>query len=685
MIRLNEAMDPGTGAGEPRLDVPAQVERIFAKGGLLEQHLGLQFRPQQADMARSAAGAMTEDRALFAEAGTGVGKSLAYLVPGLLHAVGAGRPFLVSTHTIALQQQIETKDLPLCRKLFAADTALKDCAGFRHTVLLGRANYLCGTRLRQALETRTELFPSSQQEELQRIADWAEHSPTGLRQELEPPPAPEVWEWVHADAHACNQRNCTADSCPFRRARAAIRRAHLVIVNHSLLFALLAAGQSPQASVPGVLLPEDFLVLDEAHVLPSVATDYFGQRISEEGLRRQLQKLFHLRHGKRRGLLPALRANDLCLVVQKVQERATHFFDEVRNTFLRSGRPFRFREADWLENPVDLALRELVHGLARREERLEEGPRRDEIEGVRKSLQGYRDGMAEILQLGDPESVYWTEAGGRKGSIVHLRSAPLSVAEPLRRALFNRKTSVLLTSATLAEGPDMTSFQERVGAPDAEARQVASPFDYPLQMEILLHCEAPEPSSSDHTLSTDFLATEIRLLVEQIEGGSLVLFTSYRDLDAVHARLLNSLRSSGRPLLRQGDGSSRSRLLREMRASGNAVLLGTDSFWTGVDVPGPALSQLILTRLPFENPSHPVAEARAEECRRRGRSPFAEITLPAALTKFRQGIGRLIRSHADEGRLVVLDSRILQKSYGGLFLEVLPHSRYRKIASAHEA
>lgn len=685
MIRLNEAMDPHPGADAPHLDVVAEIRRIFAEGGLLEQHLGLQFRPQQAEMAMATAAAMAGEQTLFAEAGTGVGKSLAYLLPGLLQAVKAKRPFLVSTHTIALQQQIETKDLPLCRKLFAAEPALKECAAFRHTVLLGRANYLCGTRLRQALETRTELFPSAQQEELQRIADWAEQSATGLRQELEPPPDPEVWDWVHADAHACNQRNCTTDSCPFRRARAAIRRAHLVIVNHSLLFALLAAGQSPEASVPGVLLPEDFVVLDEAHVLPSVATDYFGQRISEEGLRRQLLKLFHLRRGKRRGLLPSLRAHDLCLAVQTVQERADSFFDDVRTTYLRSGRPFRFREPEWLENPVDAALRQLVHGLARREERLEEGPRRDELEGVRKSLQAYRDGMTEVLQLGDPESVYWSEAGGRKGSIVHLRSAPLSVAEPLRRALFSRRTSVVLTSATLAEGADMTSFQERVGAPDTEARRVASPFDYSLQMEILLHTSAPEPNSADHSLCTDFIATEIGILTGQIEGGSLVLFTSYRDLEAVHARLMDSLRTGGRPLFRQGEGISRAGLLRRMRECGNAVLLGTDSFWTGVDLPGPALSQLILTRLPFENPSHPVAEARAEECRRRGRSPFADITLPAALTKFRQGLGRLIRTQTDEGRLVILDSRILQKSYGGLFLEVLPHGRYRKIASAHEA
>jgi ATP-dependent DNA helicase DinG len=225
----------------------------------------------------------------------------------------------------------------------------------------------------------------------------------------------------------------------------------------------------------------------------------------------------------------------------------------------------------------------------------------------------------------------------------------------------------------------MDSFKAKVGAPDADAEQVASPFDYPMQMEILIHAAAPGPSGDDGRLDTGFLTREIHRLVSEVAGGSLVLFTSYRDLNAVGRVLTPLCAKSGRPVMSQGGGLNRSDLLEQFKACGNGVLLGTDSFWTGIDVPGPALSQVIITRLPFENPSHPIPEARAEKCRAEGRSPFAELTLPAALVKFRQGIGRLIRNHTDEGRLVILDSRIVSKPYGALFLEVLPHSQFRKL------
>ena len=225
----------------------------------------------------------------------------------------------------------------------------------------------------------------------------------------------------------------------------------------------------------------------------------------------------------------------------------------------------------------------------------------------------------------------------------------------------------------------MDSFKEKIGAIGTQSEQVASPFDYPLQMEILIHSRAPEPSAEDGRLNVKFLSDEIKRLALEVEGGTLALFTSYRDLMAVQNNLESVFLKNNRPLLCQGSGINRSQLLKQMKDSGNALLLGTDSFWTGVDVPGSALSQVIVTRLPFENPTHPVAEARAERYRQMGRSPFAELTLPAALIKFRQGIGRLIRNHTDEGRLVVLDTRIISKQYGRLFLEVLPHDQYKLI------
>lgn len=679
MIGLNDAFMEGSVAKNPAHELVGTVAGLFSPNGILQKNLKLDHRPEQELMANRALEAFQADEALFFEAGTGVGKSLAYLVPGLLQAMAASRPLVVSTHTIALQEQIERKDLALCRKVFESEAGLKAYAGFRHAVLLGRGNYLCGTRLAHAIKTRTELFPSTEQKELQRIADWAGTTKTGLRQELSPEPHPEVWDWVQADGHACNPRNCSPKTCFFRKAREAVREANLIIVNHSLLFALLAAGHFPTGKVKGILFPEDFMVIDEAHTLPAIATEYFGLQLSAFGLRRQLLKLYQRGKGKGRGLLAKRGDPGLRNQVMSIAESAETFFQSLHQEFLLSAKPFRLRQPGWHENDLDVPLRDLIHGISKVENRLPEGPERDELEGARRVLQGYREGISETIQLADPEAVYWLEVTGRNQDRVHMRSAPLDVAIPLQERLFSRETGLLLTSATLAEGPTMDSFKAKVGAPEADAEQVASPFDYPMQMEILIHTAAPGPSSEDGRLDTGFLTHEIHRLVSEVAGGSLVLFTSYRDLNAVGQVLAPLCAKEGRPVFRQGSGLGRSDLLEQFKEAGNAVLLGTDSFWTGIDVPGPALSQVIITRLPFENPSHPIPEARAEKCRAEGRSPFAEITLPAALVKFRQGIGRLIRNHTDEGRLVILDSRITAKPYGALFLEVLPHSRFRKL------
>jgi ATP-dependent DNA helicase DinG len=283
MIGLNDAFMEGSVEDSPQPDLSLLVEEIFSRGGILEEQLKLDYRPQQESMASRTLGTWEQDEALFFEAGTGVGKSLAYLVPGILRAMAAGRPLVVSTHTIALQEQIERKDLPLCRKLFSSTENLQPYAGFRHAVLLGRGNYLCGARLAQALKSRTELFPSSEQDELARIAEWARSTETGLVQELSPQPLPEVWDWVQADGHACNSRNCSPKTCYFRKAREAVRQANVIVVNHSLLFALLAAGHFPGGNVPGILFPEDFMVVDEAHTLPAIATEYFGLKLSALG------------------------------------------------------------------------------------------------------------------------------------------------------------------------------------------------------------------------------------------------------------------------------------------------------------------------------------------------------------------------------------------------------------------
>ncbi|MFM9078885.1 MAG: ATP-dependent DNA helicase, partial [Opitutaceae bacterium] len=281
--------------------------------------------------------------------------------------------------------------------------------------------------------------------------------------------------------------------------------------------------------------------------------------------------------------------------------------------------------------------------------------------------------------LGDKGHVYWAERTGRKQTIVTLRGAPLDIAPELRRHLFGAGTAVICASATLAMGGQITPFATRVGAEEARAEIVRSPFDYERNMRVYVASDVPLPSAQEARLALDVLADYVDFCVARVSGGTLVLFTSYSDMRAIAATLAPRFLDAKRPFLMQGDGLSRTELAREMRARGNAVLFGTDSFWTGVDVPGDALAQVIITRLPFDPPTHPITEARCDRIRGEGGTPFNELTLPDALIKFRQGVGRLIRAASDRGLVTILDSRVIAKSYGRLFVESLPNPEFTVI------
>ena len=328
MIGLRDDSGVPPAFGQPDAALVAQV---FAGNGWLQDALQLEHRPQQEQMACAVAGAMSGDAVLLFEAGTGVGKSLAYLVPGIIHAIDQTRQMIVSTHTISLQEQIETKDLPLCRRLFESVEKLRHYAGFKSAVLVGKANYLCTTRLAHALQGRHELFGSVEQEELQRIAAWARETREGLRHELQPAPSPEVWEAVNADSSTCSHKNCGGEHCFYQRARARLRHAHVIIVNHSLLFSHLSAGGAAEkGGTRGVLFPDDFVVLDEGHTVPEVATDHFGLRLTSYGTDRLLKSLWN--PAKKRGLLHRLGGAREKQLVEDALEAAEQFFGFLRDT-----------------------------------------------------------------------------------------------------------------------------------------------------------------------------------------------------------------------------------------------------------------------------------------------------------------------------------------------------------------
>jgi ATP-dependent DNA helicase DinG len=687
MIGLRDDTDSALPPPPPSSHAPELAARLFAESGWLQSALRLEHRPQQEQMACATAAAFDHDQPLLFEAGTGVGKSLAYLLPGIIHAVDQSRQLLVSTHTISLQEQLESKDLPLCRRLFQTIPELAAYAGFKSAVLVGKSNYLCTTRLAHALADRASLFADADYGELQRIAEWAGATTTGLRHELRPPPRAEVWDAVNADSSSCSRKHCDCEKCFYQRARARLRTAQVVIINHALLFALINAGgaqaNGAKADARGVLFADDFLVLDEAHTVPEVATNHFGLSLSSYGVDRALKYLFNPR--TKRGLLRKLGGPEGQQLVIDALEAAQQFFGFLERTLLQPRAIVRVREPDVAEPLLDGPLGALHRLIGKLADRLEEGRERDELLEQRQRLKALQGSLTEWLTLGDKGHVYWAERGGRRQTIVTLRSAPIDVAPALRKHLFGCGTGVICTSATLAMGGAIAPFAARIGADEARAVAVKSPFDYERHMRVFVAGDVPLPSPREAKLAITTLTDYVNFCTARVAGGSLVLFTSYTDMRAVAAALEPGYRAAGRPFLMQGMDLSRTELANRMRETGNAVLFGTDSFWTGVDVPGDALAQVIITRLPFDPPTHPITEAKCEHIRDRGGNPFNELTLPDALIKFRQGIGRLIRTAGDRGVITLLDSRVLAKAYGRLFLACLPVTEHTRLTQANRA
>lgn len=646
-------------------------DAIFKAGGAIQEYLGFEHRPEQEEMSRFCAQAFEADTPLVFEAGTGVGKSLAYLIPGIIAAKRTRRPLIVSTNTIALQQQILNKDLPLVKLLFTRDETLREFADFKTAFLVGRANYLCTTRLRRAIAEKTELFETKEAAELERIREWALTTETGLYEELNPPPMPEVWGWVNADSSSCTLKNCSDGLCFYQKAKKKIAGADVVIVNHSLLFSLIASGAASEIGSKGVLFSNDMCVLDEAHLIHDVAAENFGLSISSRALNRELKRIYDPR--KRRGLIMrgGLAREIEKDVVADAIRGSEEFFASVRQKYLTKRDTVSLSSPEWIENTLDKPLEILAQTLASLASRAQSEQAASEIKDYQRRIIAARNALQDAVFLSSRDHVYWVEKSGSSEN-VSIQSAPIDVAPILREVLFERETSVILTSATLATSKgNLDSFIEKTGAEAAEKFVANSPFDYKKNMRVMLCNDAPEPDKDSKKLDCENIAKIIERLCAGVEGGTLVLFTGYYEMNKTADFLYESNILKDRRILVQKQ-MPRAELIARFKEHGNAVLLGTDSFWTGIDVPGKALSQVIITRLPFANPSHPLVEARNNKILSEGGKPFIQLSIPEAIIKFRQGVGRLIRSKTDKGIISLLDSRLVSKPYGRNFMAALP-------------
>ena len=654
MIALKDSLDS---------DFVERVRAIFAPDGLLAKARNFEYRPQQQEMAAAIAQTLEEERHLVVEAGTGVGKSLAYLVPATLFALEKKKKAIISTHTINLQEQLLHKDIPIVKKILPVE--------FEAALMKGRQNYLCPRRLQRAIQNANELFNTTEQADLARLADWARATMDGTLSDLPLEPDPKVWTQVCSEAHICTAKTCGQNPrCFFQQARKRLLAADVVVINHTLLFMLLGSPEEQEEREEGYLFPNDFLIFDEAHTIEQTASRQIGIGISQYGLRATIQRLYNARSKK--GLFTVTRDAAGVTLAASLVDEADRFFSAIdeRANFKKDGREYRVREVDFVDDQITGRLAALQVRIGEVVRKTEDELLKAELQELGRRIGEAREGIAVFLQQSAEEYVYWIERTGKTARNITLNAAPIDVAPVLRRMLFRDDCTSVMTSATLAVGrPDLAYFRRRIGADDAEPVQLGSPFDFQKQMKLFVVRKMPDPRDAGYSAA---LAEWVARFVEDTEGRAFVLFTSYRSMQQLALEMEGFFATKKMNLLVQGKGAPRSLLLEQFKTTPRSVLFGTDSFWMGVDVPGEALSNVIITRLPFAVPDHPLTEAKLELIQARGGDAFTEYSLPEAILKFRQGVGRLIRTKSDNGIIVILDNRVVTKTYGRAFLKALP-------------
>lgn len=688
---MNTAVDPAPSI--PATDTPT-IDALFAPAGPVAARFGPDFepRPQQLEMARAVARALESRSRLLVEAGTGVGKSFAYLLPAVQRIVasaGAER-VVVATNTIALQEQLLNKDVPLLQSVFNPegwddpDRSPAVRAAFVPELVKGRGNYLSIRRLKLASERQDRLFADAAlKRTLHAVEDWAYHTADGTLASLPQLERPAVWDRVQSDTGNCMGRRCPSyEQCFYQTARRRMERANLLICNHALFFSDLAL----RARAVGFLPPYDHVILDEAHAVEDSAAEFFGVTLSESRVKHLLSSLFNPAKGK--GLVPALRsvtdesARDAAVrAVMEADAASRDYFENV--VTLCSGRRGAVRvpnlaaaQTTIFDNHLTPAFKTLALALKNLKGALSAEEDKYEVNAFVDRADTTADAAEILCEQQFDGFAYWAECSTPDDSArgfgvrATLACAPIEVAPILKEHLFSQKISAVLTSATLTTS--RASFDHaaaRIGAQGADTLVLGSPFDHAAQAELHVDATIPDPRAPDYA---EALADRTVEHLAATDGGAFVLFTSFNTMHDVLNIARHSIERMGLPLWVHGKDGSREHILTEFRKDERSVLFGTASFWQGVDVRGRALRNVIITRLPFDPPDRPLTQARLDLIQARGGNPFMEDSLPRAVIKFKQGFGRLIRSASDKGRVVVLDPRIVTARYGRLFIDSLP-------------
>lgn len=673
-----------------------QLSEILSDDGAFSRHYEkFEAREQQIEMLQTVCDAFSKGHHMLIEAGTGTGKSFAYLIPAFQWAIQNGERVVISTNTINLQDQLINKDIPELEEILETD--------LRATVQKGRGNYLCPRRFVNML-SRGASTPEEMRV-LGKVMIWLYENGTGDRGDLNinGPIEGEVWGRISAENEGCRPNVCPfrrKNQCPFYSIRAQAQHSHVIIVNHALLLA-------DAVYAKGVIPDYRYLIIDEGHHLESAATGALSFKTSFYEITRVIQDIGTLSSGYTGRLLTALQPKltddtyeELRTLTEKITIKAEDLAPELKNLFeclrrfmddIREGKPLTIygqqqrlgeetRSMDgWDEIEIvwsncETLMRSILKKSNKMAKKIEEVLADDpdeEIDEMNAMFKGLHDQLREIydtleaLFMGpDPNMIYWIDLSG-SNSRLSLCAAPLTVGPMIQDALWNEKDCVILTSATLTTAKQFDYMRERLAAEDADEMSVGSPFDYEKAVLLCTPRDVPEPNQP----SAQFVLEQTLInLCRTVGGRTLVLFTSYAQLKRTSNDIAPEMSKAGITVFEQGEGVSPAALLKTFRSTKKAVLLGTRSFWEGVDIQGDALSIVVITKLPFDVPSDPIIAARSATFE----NPFAEYSLPEAILKFRQGFGRLIRSKSDRGLVVIMDNRINTKRYGQEFINSIP-------------